>query len=102
MAGADLVSGPATSGARIKDLIPEAEKGEFGGEAARSAVGSFFVGIQERTVKTTVADVLQMVEGLTVQRAGVFFEWRVKAAKERSGGKHISAYKQIYCVPCKL
>ena len=31
MAGADLVSGPATSGARIKDLIPEAEKGEFGG-----------------------------------------------------------------------
>ncbi|MCX6929734.1 MAG: hypothetical protein NT154_41955, partial [Verrucomicrobia bacterium] len=61
MAGAYLVSGPATTGTGIKGLIPKAEKGEFGSKNAQSAVGSLFGGIQERAVKTTGADVLQVV-----------------------------------------
>lgn len=88
----DLIEGIATRAAGIEDLIQKGQEGESGGE---DALALHVIGSQEGGGNPVGAKAFQVMKGLPAQGREGFLERRVKPAKERSGGKHISVLIQI-------
>ena len=88
----DLIEGTATRAAGIEDLVQKGQEGEFWGE---DTLAVRVIAVQEVGGNPVGAKAFQVMERLLAQVGVDFLEGRVKPAKERSGGKHISGRLQI-------
>jgi hypothetical protein len=99
--GADLPQGLTTGRAWIEGLVQESQEAEFGGEEALTAVLLGGVGAEMGGFEPAGQEALQVMEGLGAQALEDGFKGGMELAEERSGGIHISVYRQIHSLTVK-